>query len=347
MNNELTLYLAWALAAVTLALQVYLLARWPKSARPAAESPASSTAGGTLARRAALVRSGSGNAMGTMELERGGAGLDFASSAKSDAYRLPDLGGTSGTSPRKHQRPPTTLKLRLVHAGLYQPTAMHLFTVSRLVAVIVAALAGAATVPLMARLLEVTLPWHYSLVGGGIAALAGYLLPSFWLDYRLRSRQTVVRRALPDALDLITVCMQGGLSLPAALVRVSQELGTAHPLLAAELGIVEREIQMGRTTGGSLRQFATRFDLEELRSLASVVSQAERFGGSITGAFRTYAESLRIKRRQRAEEMAQKAAIKLLFPTLLCIFPGIFIVILGPTAIRIYEVMVVANPWGS
>jgi tight adherence protein C len=185
------------------------------------------------------------------------------------------------------------------------------------------------------------------MAAGAITALAGYLVPSFWLDFRLRSRQTNIRRALPDALDLITVCMQGGLSLPAALVRVSQELGTAHPLLASELAIAEREIQMGRTTGASLRQFAGRFDMEELRSLASVVSQAERFGGSITGAFRTYADSLRIKRRQRAEEMAQKAAIKLLFPTLLCIFPGIFIVILGPTAIRIYEVMVVANPWGN
>jgi tight adherence protein C len=86
-------------------------------------------------------------------------------------------------------------------------------------------------------------------------------------------------------------------------------------------------------------QFAQRFNLEELRSLASVVGQTEKYGGSIAGALKTYAEGLRIKRRQRAEEMAQKAAVKLLFPTLLCIFPGIFVVVLGPTAMRMYQVM--------
>lgn len=125
------------------------------------------------------------------------------------------------------------------------------------------------------------------------------------------------------------------------------ELGTAHPLLAVELGIVEREMQMGLTAGEAMRQFAKRFDLEELRSLASVISQAERFGSSVTKALRTYAEALRSKRRQRAEELAQKAAVKILFPTLLCIFPGLFIVIMGPAAIRIYQVIVSGTPWSS
>ena len=125
------------------------------------------------------------------------------------------------------------------------------------------------------------------------------------------------------------------MSLSASLSRVARELATAHPMLALELAIVERETQMGRTTGESMREFARRFDLEELRSLASVILQAERFGSSVTQAMEVYAETLRLKRHQRAEEMAQKAAVKIIFPTLFCIFPGIFIVILGPAAIQI------------
>ena len=130
------------------------------------------------------------------------------------------------------------------------------------------------------------------------------------------------------------------MSLSAALSRVARELATAHPMLALELAIVERETQMGRTTGDAMRAFSERFDLEEVRSLSSVISQAEKFGSSVTKAMETYAETLRMKRHQYAEEMAQKAVVKIIFPTLLCIFPSIFVVVLGPAAIRIYQVLV-------
>jgi tight adherence protein C len=186
-----------------------------------------------------------------------------------------------------------------------------------------------------------------AVVAGALAGLAATLAPSFWLDQVRRSRQNQIRRAMPDALDLMGVCLQGGLSLPGSLSRVSQELGTAHPMLALELAIVEREMQMGLTAGQAMRQFASRFDLEELRSLSSVIGQAERFGSSVTQALKTYAEGLRVKRQQQAEEMAQKAAVKILFPTILCIFPGIFIVVLGPAAIRIYQVLLVGTSWGG
>src|SRR5262249_56467674 len=109
--------------------------------------------------------------------------------------------------------------------------------------------------------------------------------------------------------------------------------------LAAELNIVQREIQLGRSTGEALRQFACRADLEEIRSLASVVIQSERFGASLVKALRVHAETLRQKRMQYAEEMAQKASTKMLFPTILLIFPGIFIVILGPAAIQIFTML--------
>ena len=119
---------------------------------------------------------------------------------------------------------------------------------------------------------------------------------------------------------------------------MADELRTAHPLLAAELNIVQREIQLGRSPGESLRQMGQRTDLEEIRSLASVIIQAEQFGASLVKSLRVHAETLRLKRQQRAEEMAQKAATKILFPTLLFIFPAIFVVILGPAVIHVTNI---------
>ena len=124
---------------------------------------------------------------------------------------------------------------------------------------------------------------------------------------------------------------------------MASELQSAHPVLARELSIVQRQMQLGRTAGEALRQFANRADLEEIRSLASVIIQAEKFGASLTKALRVHADALRQKRMFSAEEMAQKAAVKILFPTILCIFPGIFIVLLGPAAIQIREMFRVGS----
>jgi tight adherence protein C len=178
------------------------------------------------------------------------------------------------------------------------------------------------------------------LILGLAAGLAGTLAPSFWLDHMKRVRQHRIRRALPDALDVMVVCLEGGLSLPASFSRVARELATAHPMLALEFRIVDRHTQMGRSTGEAVRDFAVRFDLEELRSMAAVILQAERIGSSVVNAMRVFADTLRVKRQQRAEELAHKATVKILFPTLLCIFPAIFIVILGPAAIQIYNVLI-------
>jgi tight adherence protein C len=157
------------------------------------------------------------------------------------------------------------------------------------------------------------------------------------------NRQSIFRRALPDALDVLVICLEGGLSLPGSIRRVSHELRTTHPLLASELNIVQREIQLGRSAGESLHQMGLRTDLEEVRTLASVITQAERFGASLVKSLRVHADTLRQTRQQRAEEMAQKAAIKILFPTLLFIFPAIFVVILGPAAFQIMEAMSSVN----
>ena len=132
------------------------------------------------------------------------------------------------------------------------------------------------------------------------------------------------------------MCLQGGLSLSTALAHVARELNLAHPALAGELNIIERQIQMGSSAAEAIREMANRFDLEELPQHGSVIGQAERIGASVATALELFAESMRVKRHQHAEERAHKAAVKLLFPTLLFVFPAVFVVILGPAMIRVY-----------
>jgi tight adherence protein C len=226
----------------------------------------------------------------------------------------------------------TRLQSRLLHAGLYQRQAMLLFLGAKMTLII-----GPALLGLLAGMLGLVDP-KVGIVFGGLLGAFGLIGPSFWLDSRKKTRQTSFRRALPDALDLLVICLEGGLSLTGSLRRVAGELRTAHPLLAAELNIIQREVQLGHSSGEAMRHFAGRSDLEEVRSLASVVIQTERYGASLVKALRVHAETLRVKRLYYAEEMAQKAATKVLFPTILCILPCIFIIILGPGVVQILEV---------
>src|SRR5205823_215033 len=129
------------------------------------------------------------------------------------------------------------------------------------------------------------------LIIGGCVGIVGMIGPSFWLDQAKRKRQSMFRRALPDALDVLVICLEGGLSLPAGLKRISSELHTAHPALAAELAIVQREVQLGRTSGEAIRKMGERCDLEEVRSLASVILQSERLGASLVKSLRVHADT--------------------------------------------------------
>jgi tight adherence protein C len=223
------------------------------------------------------------------------------------------------------------LQTRLIHAGYYGRQALVIFLGLKMLLTI-----GPAVIGLMAGMVGI-IPISYGVIFGAILGITGMIGPSFWLDRRKSERQMAFRRALPDAMDVLVICLEGGLSLTGAIRRVASELRTAHAGLAMELQIVQREMQLGRTAGEALRQFAERCDLEEIRSLASVINQSERFGASLVKALRVHAETLRGKRLQMAETMAQKAAIKILFPTLIFIFPGIFLVILGPAVVQLIE----------
>jgi tight adherence protein C len=142
----------------------------------------------------------------------------------------------------------------------------------------------------------------------GCYAVGGVL----YVDYHKRKRQSRLRNALPDALDMLVLCVEGGVSLNAALQRVSTEMKLAHPILGAELEISQREMQLGLSAGEALQKMAQRCDVEELRQLSSMLMQSERYGTSVVKALRIHADSCRLERYQNVEEMAQKAAVKIL-----------------------------------
>lgn len=227
---------------------------------------------------------------------------------------------------------------RLMQAGFYSQDSNRWLIAIRVISMIIPVIMGWFASKFT------SIPLATALLLGTVVGLLGMLAPTFILDARKRARQQRIRRALPDAMDVLNVCLEGGISLPSSISRVSQELVSAHPELALELAIVDRETRMGRSVADSMRSFAERFDLEELRSMASVIAQAERYGASVATAIDVFAESMRLKRMLLAETRAQQAVVKVIFPTLLCIFPVLFIVIIGPAAIRIYEVFVVDSP---
>jgi len=261
-----------------------------------------------------------------------GPGRD-GTAAPARTTSAPSLGskvsGPVATGPG--QEPKLTFQERLMQAGFYRHLNNGVFLIVRVVTLCVPLAMGIA-----AAYLRLMNPMLAILLGVGMAGL-GAIAPSFWLDHMKRRRQVQMQRALPDALDAIVVCLEGGLTLNAALSRVANEMQTVHPLLAMEFKIAEREVQMGRSTGEALQHMARRFDLEELRSMAMVIAQSDRFGASIGTALAVFAETMRTRRGQRAEELAHKAVVKIIFPTMLCIFPAIFVVVLGPAVIQMVE----------
>jgi tight adherence protein C len=172
------------------------------------------------------------------------------------------------------------------------------------------------------------------LVLGG-ALLLGYVLPDLWLILQVRKRQHRLRLALPDGLDLLIICVEAGLGLDQALLRVSQELRIAHPELSDELQLVNVEMRLGKTRQEALRELARRTGLDDIKALVAMLIQTDRFGTSIGQALRVHSDDLRMKRRQRAEEMAAKTTVKMVPVLVFFIFPALMVVILGPAVIAI------------
>lgn len=222
---------------------------------------------------------------------------------------------------------------RLARAGLYHPRALPTLLGARTFLLLLGPAACLLILPL-------GVPLGPAMIVGAVLSGLALVLPGVWVDWQAARRVARLRRGLPDALDMLVMCVEGGLSFNAALSRVRTELRSAHPELAAELAVAEREMMMGLSSGEALRKAGRRVDLEELRSLASVLLQSQRYGAGSAKAMRTFADALRVERQHRIEERAQKASVKILFPTLLCIFPAIFVVILGPAAYQIRNIFI-------
>lgn len=174
------------------------------------------------------------------------------------------------------------------------------------------------------------------------AAALGYYLPNAWLSHCLKQRQREVFETFPDALDLMTVCVEAGLAMDAALARVAQEIGLKSAVLAEELQLVTLELRAGSAKDKALRNLALRTGVDDVDALVTLLIQAERFGTSIAASLRVQSDQLRTKRRQRAEETAARIALKLLFPLIFFIFPSLMVVLMGPAFLQIYRVLLPA-----
>jgi tight adherence protein C len=172
-----------------------------------------------------------------------------------------------------------------------------------------------------------------------VAAAIGYIVPAMVLARMAKKRQHRIQLSLADALDLLVVSVEAGLGLDQAMARVGQELAFAHPDLSAELRLVNLELLAGRGRADALKNLADRTGVDDLRSLVAMLVQTDKFGTSVANSLRVYSETLRTKRRQRAEEAAAKTGVKMVFPLVLCIFPAIWVVTIGPAAIKFIRVL--------
>ncbi len=175
-----------------------------------------------------------------------------------------------------------------------------------------------------------------------VVAAVGYYLPNIVLRRLVFLRQREIFETFPDALDLMTICVEAGLAMDAAIARVADEIKLTSPILSEELHLVTLELRAGASKEKALRNLALRTGVEDVDILVAMLIQAERFGTSIGASLRVHADGLRTKRRQRAEEAAAKIALKLLFPLIFCIFPSLLLVLLGPAFIQIYRVLLPA-----
>lgn len=174
---------------------------------------------------------------------------------------------------------------------------------------------------------------------GMIGAAVGFYLPRYVLRRKIAGRQQRITWGLADAMDLMVVTVEAGLGLNAALNRVAEEIKTLHPEMHTEIELVNLEIRVGRSREEALRNLAERTGVEDIQSFVALLIQADRYGSSIAKAVRIFADSLRTKRRQRAEQISQKAALKLLIPLTLFLFPVIIMVVLGPALLNLYDVL--------
>jgi tight adherence protein C len=225
------------------------------------------------------------------------------------------------------------IRRRLVRAGFTGPSAPVIYAALEVALPVLAGLSAFA-------LLRQPLGSPRVFLVSSLLAIAAYLVPGLLVGRIVTRRQQQIRNGLPDALDLIIVCVEAGLSLDQAVLKAREELALSHPALADELQQVTNEIRAGKPRMEAFRNLADRTKVDDVRALVAMLIQTDRFGTSIAQALRTHAETGRTIRRQRAEERAAKLGVKLVFPLVFCLFPAMYVVTLGPGAIRIIRVLI-------
>ncbi len=231
------------------------------------------------------------------------------------------LGEFVPASPRDLPR----LKRRLVRAGIRNPAAYRVFNAARVLATTLFTLAGLVLGLRYGNLLPI--------VGG--AAMLGYIAPMQYLNFRIRRRQHAIEKGLPNALDLMVVCVESGLGLDQTTIQVAKELQAAYPDICDELTVMNLEMRAGKRRAEALHNLGERTGVEEIKKLVAVLIQTDRFGTSIAQSLRGHSDYMRVMARQRAEERAAKLAVKLVFPIFFCVLPSLFVVTVGPVLTRL------------
>jgi tight adherence protein C len=215
------------------------------------------------------------------------------------------------------------LRRRLATAGYTHPAAAVVFSLAELGLPIVL-----AAIPL------IVLPLQLGLLIGLLAGAIGFFFPGLVLERRIRRRQTEISNGLADALDILIVCIEAGNAIDQSILKAAEELAVSHPALANELQMVNIETRAGKPRIEAFKNFAERTKVDDVRSLVAMLVQTDRFGTSVAQALKTYAEVLRTKRRQRAEEKAAKLGVKLVIPLVFFLFPALYVVLLGPAVVQ-------------
>ena len=216
------------------------------------------------------------------------------------------------------------IEKRLASAGIHSAAATITYAIV------------ATALPILAAAIALALVGYQTPKGWVYAALAGavgYILPGLSVDYKVGQRRKQIRNGLPDVLDLLIVCLEAGSSLDQAIVKASEELAIAYPALAEELRVLTTETRAGKPRLEAFKNLAQRTKVEDVRTLTAMLVQTDRFGTSVAETLRTMADEMRTKRRQAAEEQAAKVGVKLVFPLVFCLFPALYLVMLGPAAI--------------
>jgi tight adherence protein C len=173
-----------------------------------------------------------------------------------------------------------------------------------------------------------------------LIALGGFYLPDLWLKIKSNIRREKLLEGIPDALDLLVVCVEAGMGLDGAIHRVAEETKLTNPILSSEFKLLNLELRAGKSRQDALRNLALRTNIDAMNSLVTLLIQTDKFGTSVAQALRVFSDSFRTKRFQKAEEFAAKMPVKLIFPLILFIFPSLFVILVGPAAITIYKTFI-------